>query len=334
MSAPTGAADPRLSGFVAERWPKGDVEVRPLSGDASTRRYFRLGRGGESFVLSLYPEPFAEEAFPFLEVRGLLERLGLPVPAVVAVDGDRGIVLQQDLGDVTLQQELAGAGGEARSRLYRQAVDQLVALQQGWARLRSDAECFRLAFDEDKLSWELGFFVEHFVCGYRGCRLSERDRGELAEACARLSREIASWPRALCHRDYHSRNLLLHGGRLHWIDFQDARMGPVTYDLASLLRDAYVDLPEALVAELVEEARRRVVPDEPAPSFERRFELTGVQRNLKALGTFGYQASVRDNPVYVPYMARTLSHARRNLERHPEVSGLRELLGRHLPELR
>jgi aminoglycoside/choline kinase family phosphotransferase len=334
VSAPTGAADPRLRGFVSERWPKGDVEVRPLSGDASTRRYFRLGRGGESFVLSLYPEPFLERAFPFLEVRALLERLGLPVPAVLAVDGPRGIVLQQDLGDVTLQQHLVEADGEERARRYREAVDQLVALQQGWGRLPTEAECFRIAFDEDKLSWELGFFVDHFVCGYRGCRLPGQDRAELDGAIAGLAREIASWPRVLCHRDYHSRNLLLHGGRLHWIDFQDARMGPVTYDLSSLLRDAYVDIPEALVDELVEDARRRVVPDEPASGFARRFELTSVQRNLKALGTFGYQAVVRDNPVYVPYMARTLSHARRNLERHPELAGLREALGRHLPELR
>jgi N-acetylmuramate 1-kinase len=334
VSEVAGSLEPRLRGFVSQRWPSGDVEVRPLSGDASTRRYFRLRRGGESFVLSLYPEPFREEGFAFLEVRALLEGLGLPVPAVRAVDAPRGIVLQEDLGDVTLQQHLAGVSGGERSRRYREALDQLVALQRGWGRLPTGAECFRLAFDEDKLSRELGFFVEHFVCGYRGCRLSERDRAGLHEAIAGLVGEIASWPRVLCHRDYHSRNLLVHGDRLHWIDFQDARMGPVTYDLASLLRDAYVDLPETLVDELVEEARRRVVPDEPASSFARRFELTCVQRNLKALGTFGYQAAVRDNPVYVPYMARTLSHVRRNLERHPEVAGLREALGRHLAELR
>jgi aminoglycoside/choline kinase family phosphotransferase len=126
---------------------------------------------------------------------------------------------------------------------------------------------------------------------------------------------------------------MLHENRLFWIDYQDARMGPATYDLASLLRDAYVDLPEELVADLVEEFRQRAAPQESREVFGRRFELMSVQRNLKALGTFGYVATVRRNPVYLEYVPRTLAHARRNLSRHPELAGLRRTLARHLPEL-
>jgi hypothetical protein len=163
--------------------------------------------------------------------------------------------------------------------------------------------------------------------------LSGEDRAILSEGFHGLSAEIASWPRVLCHRDFHSRNLMRHDGRLHWIDFQDARMGPSTYDLASLLRDSYVDLGEDFVAERLEEFRGRAAPGESRDVFRRRFELTSVQRNLKALGTFGYMATVRGNEVYLPYVPRTLGHVRRNLERHQELAGVWRVLGRHVPEL-
>ena len=110
------------------------------------------------------------------------------------------------------------------------------------------------------------------------------DRATLSEGFHRLSQEIASWPRVLCHRDFHSRNLMLHRERLFWIDFQDARMGPATYDLVSLLRDAYVDVPEEMSEALAEQFRQRAVPGEAREVFRRRFELMALQRNLKALG--------------------------------------------------
>jgi aminoglycoside/choline kinase family phosphotransferase len=137
----------------------------------------------------------------------------------------------------------------------------------------------------------------------------------------------------LCHRDFHSRNLMRHRGVLYWIDFQDARMGPATYDLASLLRDSYVDLSPEFVAERVEEFRQRALPGESRDAFQRRFDLTSVQRNLKALGTFGYMATVRGIPVYLQYIPRTLQHAAHNLRRYPELSGLQRVLARHVEEL-
>jgi aminoglycoside/choline kinase family phosphotransferase len=137
----------------------------------------------------------------------------------------------------------------------------------------------------------------------------------------------------LCHRDFHSRNLMLHGGTLYWIDFQDARMGHASYDLASLLRDSYVSLPEELVQAFAEEFRRQAAPEEAPEAFERRFELMSVQRNLKALGTFGYMTRVRGTDVYLPYVPGTLRSARRNLARRPELADLRRVLARHLEEL-
>lgn len=320
--------------FLEERRPGGgEASVVALSGDASTRRYYRVREGATSWVLALYPGPFVPDELTYNTVHALLVSYGLPVPATEAVDGRRGIVLQEDLGDLTLQAVLEGAGDGRREELFREAVDEMAQLQQRAAQGPQKAECFRIAFDIEKLSWELHYFLKHFVEGHRGRDLTVEDRATLSEAFHQLSHEIASWPRVLCHRDYHSRNLMLHRERLYWIDFQDARMGPATYDLASLLRDAYVDVPEALQEELKERFRQKAAPDEPREVFRRRFDLMCVQRNLKALGTFGFMATVRSNPVYLPYIPRTLAHARHNLSRYPELERLWRTLARHVPEL-
>jgi N-acetylmuramate 1-kinase len=309
------------------------TEIVPLFGDASTRRYFRLTSDGGTAIAAVYPEAFDPEKMPFLEVRALFEGYGVPVPKVTAVDPPRGLVFLEDLGDLTLQEVLKDTGPREREDLYREAVGQLVRLQQESTAGPQRASCFQIAFDIEKLSWELHYFLKHFVEGLRGADLTAEDRATLGEAIHRLCADIAGWPRVLCHRDFHSRNLMQHAGVLHWIDFQDARLGPATYDLASLLRDSYVGIEDEFVAERAEEFRQKALPGEAREVFLQRFELTCVQRNLKALGTFGYMATVRQNPVYLQYVPRTLVSARRNLERHPELAGLHRVLARHVPEL-
>jgi len=321
-----------IKAYLAAR-KREDAKVTPLSGDASTRRYFRVEEEGTTRVLALYPEPFDPGELSFLGTRDLLDGYGLAVPSVIDVDGSRGVVLQEDLGDRTLQEVLKDVGAGRHEELYREAIDDIATLQQRSAEGSQGAECFRIAFDIEKLSWELHYFLKHFVEGYRQRELTVEDRSTLSEGFHRLSQEIASWPRTLCHRDFHSRNLMLHRERLFWIDFQDARMGPTTYDLVSLLRDAYVDVPEEMSEGLAERFRQRAVPDESREVFRRRFELMALQRTLKALGTFGYMATVRENPVYLPYMPRTLAHARHILTRHPELEGLWRTLGGHVEEL-
>jgi N-acetylmuramate 1-kinase len=325
----------RLTEFLQERFgPRaGEIEVVPLSGDASTRRYFRMRDGADTRVLSLYPEPFAPDDLGFRVVRELLAGYGLPVPAIVDQDGPRGLLVLEDLGDTTLQEALRAASDDEREELYGQGIDQVVRLQREAARGPQRAGCFQIGFDLEKLSWELHYFLKHFVEGHRGCDLTAEDRADLAEGFHRLCEEIAGWPRVLCHRDYHSRNLMRHDGSLFWIDFQDARMGPATYDLASLLRDSYVELPEDFVAEQAEAFRQKALPGEARAVFARRFDLMCVQRNLKALGTFGFMASVRGNPVYLPYIPHTLRCARRTLARYPELATVWRVLARHIEEL-
>src|SRR5579872_7484931 len=179
----------------------------------------------------------------------------------------------------------------------------------------------------------MDFFVKHFVEGYRGAVLTTAERSALSREWAEIVDELACEPRVLCHRDYHSRNLMVHEGRLHIIDFQDARMGPDTYDLASLLRDSYVDITEHALEDLIAYFLA-LKGAAGSTEYRRRFDLMALQRNLKALGTFGYQTTTRGNPVYIQYIPRTLMYARRNLEKYPRFARLRAILAPHVEELR
>jgi aminoglycoside/choline kinase family phosphotransferase len=257
----------------------------------------------------------------------------LPVPAVLGHSDPLGILALQDLGDVTLQAHLGAASPTEHAALYRQAVALIETLQRRGAELQSDHYIpYGIAFDVEKLTWELEFFVKYFVQGYRGVELTGVERGALQEEWAAIVGELSAEPRVLCHRDYHSRNLMLCDANLYIIDFQDARLGPDTYDLASLLRDSYVDIADRELDELIAYflALKGLADRE---EFRRRFDLMAIQRNLKALGTFGYQTMTRRNTVYIQYMPRTLRYARSNLEKYPRFARLRTLLGAHIDEL-
>jgi len=308
--------------------------VIPLTGDASTRRYFRvIPTDGPSVVLALHEGPIDVATLPFMNVAQLLHRMPLPVPAVVGHSDELGILALQDLGDVTLQAHLGAGTLTEHASLYRQAVAFIDVLQRRGRDLESpDHAPYRMTFDVEKLTWELDYFVRHFLEGYRGVVLSAAERTAIAAEWAAITEELAAEPRVLCHRDYHSRNLMVYEGRLYIIDFQDARLGPDTYDLVSLLRDSYVDISDRELDELIAYfAALRGVTN--ATEFRRRFDLMAVQRNLKALGTFGYQTITRRNPVYIQYIPRTLQYARANLEKHTRFGRLRDLLAAHIEEL-
>jgi aminoglycoside/choline kinase family phosphotransferase len=317
------------------------ASVVALSGDASDRRYFRvLVPQDASQVLAVHPGAIEFEQLAFVNVADLLASMPVPVPRILAHSNELGIIALQDLGDVTLQAHLGAATRAEHAALYREAVGLIATLQRRGAELSNPTYVsYGIAFDVEKLTWELNFFMKHFLEAYRGASFNEAARGALAQEFAAIVEELAGEPRVLCHRDYHSRNLMLHDGRLYIIDFQDARMGPDTYDLVSLLRDSYVDLTEAQVDELIayflalRGQGSGAEGHDPVP-FRDRFDLMALQRNLKALGTFGFQAASRVNPVYIQYIPRTLAYVRANLERHARFAPLRELLSEALPELR
>jgi aminoglycoside/choline kinase family phosphotransferase len=316
---------------LARRAPK----IVPLTGDASDRRYFRvLLSEGDPVVLALHAGPIDFATLPFANVAELLYKVPLPAPRILGHSNEDGLVALEDLGDVTLQAHLGASSTTEHAALYREAVALVELLQRRGAELASERYLpYSIAFDVEKLTWELDFFVRHFIEGYRGAALPDTDRAALSGEWRQIAGELAAEPRVLCHRDYHSRNLMLHAGRLYIIDFQDARMGPDTYDLVSLLRDSYVDLTDRELDELIAYfLALKGIKD--AAAFRQRFDLMALQRNLKALGTFGYQTIARGNPVYIQYIPRTLRYARTNLERYPRFARLRELLATYVEELR
>jgi aminoglycoside/choline kinase family phosphotransferase len=332
----------RIDRFLTDAGLAGQVStVVPLTGDASDRKYFRvLLRNAPTQVLAVHPQAIEFERLPFANVSRLYSAMPVPVPKILGHSNPLGIIALQDLGDVTLQAHLGAASFVEHKALYREAVTLIDTLQRRGAELTSPEYVpYGIAFDVEKLTWELQFFTKHFLEGYRGAALSLAAREALAAEYSGIVEELAAEPRVLCHRDYHSRNLMLHEGRLYIIDFQDTRMGPDTYDLVSLLRDSYMDFTEQQVEDLIAfflalRGTGGVRPASEAKEFRRRFDLMALQRNLKALGTFGFQTISRGNPVYIQYIPRTLNFVRGNMERHVRFGRLRELLAEHLEELR
>jgi aminoglycoside/choline kinase family phosphotransferase len=322
--------EPRLAQYLAEQQLTAQtLQVMPLTGDASDRRYYRvLLKNAAPIVLALHAGPIDYASMPFVAVARLLAEVPVPVPTILHHSDRLGVLGLEDLGDVTLQAHLGAATATEHAALYRQAVGFIALMQQRGEALRSDAyPPYRIAFDVEKLTWELEFFVKHYLLAYKGAAPTEAERVALREEWSAIVGELASEPRVLCHRDYHSRNLMLNKDSLYIIDFQDARMGPDTYDLVSLLRDSYVDLSAQQVDGLITYFLAHKSGDAGDDAeFRRRFDLMALQRNLKALGTFGYMTTSRNNTVYIQYIPRTLAYVKTNLAKYQRFARLRGLL--------
>jgi aminoglycoside/choline kinase family phosphotransferase len=292
------SAQERIEGYV--RRSGGDAsQIIALTPDASTRVYFRIPREGATAVAAVYPEPFDPEVHPFIDVTRLCEAAKLPVPSILDVDAGVGIIVQEDLGDNQLRRVFESSTEDEREAYIERAV-QLIADIQAATPLAYERNSIasRLAFDEAKLSWELDYFVEHYFKSYRREHLSHGEEAQLRAELNDIASELAARPRVLCHRDFHSSNLIVDAeDRLRIIDHQDARMGPASYDLVSLLLDRQTHVPT--LAEIRQrrlfflEERKNHGLEEIAPDeFAREFRLMTVQRCLKACGTFSYQTGV------------------------------------------
>jgi aminoglycoside/choline kinase family phosphotransferase len=323
----TGATPrPELEADLLARFP--GAWLTPMVGDASTRRFWRLHLpAGGSRVVMDYGQPF--EAPPDdVALTRILETAGLPVAALLEARPGTGCLVLEDLGDRTLESALSalpdGAGGDApRERFYAAAVDLAVGVaRRGSPALAASERAAGPALDAARFRFEMDFFLEHFAAGLRGTVVSpelRRALHELADAAASSSAPV------LCHRDYHSRNLMVRSdGSLAMVDIQDARWGPDTYDLASLLRDAYVEVDEALVDRMIDRFRQAVGGS--ADALRTRFDLVAAERMVKALGTFGYQATVRGNARYLEGVPRTLRRLRHTLAGSPGLVPLGERL--------
>jgi aminoglycoside/choline kinase family phosphotransferase len=334
--------------------------LRPLAGDASNRRYFRLFLDEApvaSVILMQLAEPEAfkasEEAvsgtpvaiaeLPFVNVLRHLATAGVAVPALYYYDQAAGLLYLQDFGDLTLAEACLGKPAPEITGLYHDAVDVLARLHRK-ATTPLDRNClaFHRAFDVPLLMWEFDHFLEYGVVARQKKPMCADDLLPVRAEFAKIAELLASLPQVFTHRDYHSRNLMVreaevNGSRLGVLDFQDALLGPASYDLASLLRDAYIALDESLVNELLQRYLNAMAGSPAIPAdrqeFRRLFDLTSIQRNLKAAGRFVYIDRIKHNPKFLADIPRVLGYVRRNLAKYPELGTLRDHLTPYVPEL-
>lgn len=317
------------------------IEIQPLTGDASTRRYFRLildtriASDDSNTLMAMQLDEPEQGEMDWLLIQDYLANLNLPVPKVYDYFKEDGILVLEDLGDITLEQRLQDAEPSQVDLWMDKAVDLIATLQSKAVIPKSPA--FERRFDVEKLMWEFDFMLEHYAVGLLGNPppegLLKKLRAEMTSLCTRLEAITPCY----CHRDYHSRNLMVRGDQLVLIDFQDARLGPPQYDLVSLLRDSYHPLPESTVRKKTERflQKKEALENKPIDreEFLVGFDLMAIQRGLKAIGTFAYQKTVLGNARYEPCIAGTLPNVKHALSRRPELTKLKNALQEALPPL-
>jgi N-acetylmuramate 1-kinase len=309
-----------------------DVVITKVTGDASTRVYFRAKAHNRSIIIALYGSPFdervsaidrlrmmeienpsarlsfASDAVAYLEATALFLEADLPVPRILATSGENHVLLIEDVGDARMQDWMEGRAASEIKAAYRQAMELIVKIQEA-TKLATEAGsiCSHLCFDEAKLKWELGFFFVNYVNKYLNLKLDAATAMAIQQDFKALCAELAARPRVLTHRDYHTRNLMIKDDEMFIIDHQDARMGPASYDVASFLSDPYAAIDEAIKEEMLELFMdlkgQSSVPLASLEAFRQEMHLMTIQRMLKAIGTYAYQAAVMKNDTYVGYIA-------------------------------
>ncbi|VAX24565.1 hypothetical protein MNBD_NITROSPINAE01-618 [hydrothermal vent metagenome] len=315
--------------LVTATFPTGKIgNISALAGDASTRKYYRIElQDGESVVLMEAPNE--KSVANFMEMTEIMRWLWVDAPDIYSSEGRFAIL--EDLGDTLLQDYVKNAPPEKLESEYKRAIDSLVIFQKRVRKMpNKDFACFHLKFDVEKLTFESDFTCEHFIKGYLKRKVSADTSKALKSEWERINKILAEEMETLAHRDLHSRNIMVKDERRVWIDYQDARMGRGQYDLASLLFDPYVEIPHDMVLKLADYYYTETEKAGKAPwdhkTFVDIFELSGLQRAYKALGTYGYQATERGTDVYLPYMKPAIKTVKNIAESRQDLPALHGLL--------
>ena len=296
----------QLSDWLSSLFPDRSFTLAPASADASFRRYFRATFDDGTTRVVMDAPPQHENCAPFLHIGKLFEEAGTHVPHVYAQDLAQGFLLLSDLGNTTYLQAL---GLENAKQLYGAATDALIRIQLA----SKPAEL--PPYDEALLRRELELFPEWYINKHLGITLSEKQQAKLEEVFQRILANNLAQPCVYVHRDYHSRNLMfVPDNNPGILDFQDAVYGPITYDLVSLFKDAYIHWEEADIMDWLiqywERARKAGLPvREDFGEFYRDYEMMGVQRHIKVLGIFarlyhrdGKDGYLKDMPLVMEYL--------------------------------
>ena len=317
------------------------LECLILKGDASDRNYYRTTyslENSQDRLRSIIIMQLAklEPAPNFNCIQKFLKEMDIPVPDILRFDAERGLLFLMDCGDTHLADKIEA---EPKNIVYwyQKAIEIIVAFHtRATENLTPDCPAKNLFFDEEKLMWEMDFMLEHYVQGILKNVLSFDEKNKTREALGTLCKALADENRVFTHRNYHSRNIMIHNGKLMVIDFQDARMGPCQYDLVSLLKDSYIVIEESVRRELLEyyiECIQRYGTEIKRDPFYKIFDWMSVQRNLKAIGTFSYQSKILGNDRYLQYVEPTLEYVRETLKNRQDLEFLVPVLNSAIPAL-
>ena len=313
----------QLENWLRAQFPGKLFTLQPASSDASFRRYFRVCFDDQTLIVMDAP-PQYENCTPFLHVAEILAATGVHVPKILGQNPELGFLLLSDLGHTTFLHALKQTPGLA-NQLYRDATDALVRIQMSQ---RIEGLPY---YDQALLQQELDLFPDWYVAKHVQVNLSEKQQTVLRNAFGHILQNNLAQAKVLVHRDYHSRNLMMSTPNPGILDFQDAVYGPITYDLVSLFKDAYIRWDEDRILDWIirywEKARRAGLPvTADFSDFYRDFEWMGVQRHLKVLGIFA-RLNYRDGKAaYLDDMPLVMEYLRAACERYRELRPLLSLL--------
>ena len=316
----------QLQNWVRQTLQNPELELRPVTGDASFRRYFRV-YGVDQTWIAMDAPPENEPLQPFLAANAHLRKAGVHAPEVQAENEADGLLLLEDLGD---EQYLSHLNTETADSLYADAIDALLRIQ---ALPRGPLPLY----DAKQLRLELDRFTDWYLGRHLDWKLSEEDQATVGTAWQFLIDRALEQPCVVVHRDYHSRNLMVVEPNPGILDHQDAMWGPVTYDLVSLLRDCYIVWPDTQVRGWAEQYRQRAcqqgILDESVDSerFMEWFDWMGVQRHLKAVGIFARLCHRDGKASFLLDVPRVLRYVQDVCANHPPLQPLAELVAR-LPD--
>ena len=316
--------------FIQKHLTSNQFEVLQLAGDASARRYYRIIHNQQTYVLMLW-EPFIAQSYPFLSVLNHFKKSNVHVPQVIAVGADLGVILLEDLGDLTLERKFWESSQQENSwPFYQKALDEIIKIHTTATKLNSQTIAKEIQFDTAKFLWEMNYAKEHLIEGVLKVHLSAQQKTDLEKIFIDFCEKLHSEPKVICHRDYHSRNLMLKLNQMYVIDFQDARMGPIQYDLVSLIKDSYVDISDSYAEKMLGYYFDRTDFLESQKISKNQFyymyEIQSVQRCFKACGSFASFMNTRSDKRYLKYLTPTLKKVMRSLAHFPEYKLLLNIL--------
>lgn len=322
--------DEFLNSFLSRSLSSDAYKVFSLAGDASNRRYYRVVMDNQSWVLMRW-EPFDPNNYPFLSVLNHFAKNGVHVPEVVSMSPEEGLMLLEDLGDLTLERKFwENQNQEASIEFYQMAVDEIVKIHHPATLDKSNCTAFGMKFDTEKFLWEMNYGKDNLISGVLKFPFGEKLNKEISDIfldiCTRLDKE----PKRIAHRDYHSRNLMLKLDQMKVIDFQDARLGPIQYDLVSLMRDSYVDMKDSmattLIAYYLDRSKEYLPKDFSREHFDKIYELQSIQRCFKACGSFASFYHLRQDRRYLKYLPGTLRRVMKAINEFPEYKVFADVL--------